>query len=467
MPQVEKKSSCEKLVRHNFKSFLLKVFQTTNPRTRFIDNWHIDLLLEYLYLVEIGKIKRLLVNIPPRALKSTIVSVAWPAWLLGQDPTRRIIVASYSQALSNKHSLECKLIINTKWYRRQFPHTRIEKGKNEKAKFITTKQGFRFATSIGGTLTGEGANFLIIDDPHTPLQAASSSQRKRAINWYEQTFSTRLNDKKKGVIVVLMQRLNQEDLSGYLLKNTLWQHLKLPAIAGSDMQYNCGEFYYCMQKGELLSPKREGKKELQNAKIELGSYGFNAQYLQEPIPLSSGIIKYHWLQRFDHIPDDDKLNYQSWDCASKANEYNDYSVCTTWSVSKNKYYLIDVYRARIEFPDLKSKARQLYNAYQPAAILIEDKASGQPLIQELLDNGNFPIIPISPRKDKHTRVLSILAMFEAKKIYFPHSAIWLSELEAELFTFPHAAHDDQVDALTQFLQWIKNQHADREIIRKI
>jgi len=465
MTQSESNQPCKKLAKLNFKSFLLKVFQTTSPNTQFVDGWHIDLLVEYLYKVEQSKIKRLLINIPPRSLKSTIISVAWPAWLLGQDPTRRIIVASYAQRLSLKHSVECRLVVSSKWYLEQFPKTRIMHGRNEKNKFITVEQGFRFATSIGGTLTGEGADVLIVDDPHTPLQAASRAERYRALEWYNQTFSTRLNNKKKGVIVVLMQRLNQEDLSGHLLKNKLWKHLKLAAYAEKDITYSCGKFRYKRKKGELLSPARESKKDLARAKLELGSYGFNAQYQQDPIPLSSGIIKHSWIVREEHKPLGSDICYQSWDCATKIGRSNDYSVCTTWYVAKNKYYLEHVFRQQVEFPQLKSKALELYKKYTPAAVLIEDKASGQPLIQELREKTAVPVIKINPCKDKEARLLSTVGLFESGRICFPINQYWLADLEAELFTFPNSAHDDQVDSITQFLGWIKNHNSKNSAMR--
>lgn len=467
MVQAENNQSCEKLAKHNFKSFLLKVFQTTSPNTQFVDGWHIDLLVEYLYKVEQGKIKRLLINIPPRSLKSTIISVAWPAWLLGQDPSRRIIVASYAQRLSLKHSLECKLIITSGWYREQFPKTQILRGSNEKNKFTTDEQGFRFATSIGGTLTGEGADVLIVDDPHTPLQAASRAERYRAMEWYDRTLSTRLNDKRKGVIVVLMQRLNQEDLSGHLLKKKVWKHLKLAAYAEKDITYRCGKFCYKRKKGELLLPARESTKELERAKLELGSYGFNAQYQQDPVPLSSGIIKHSWVVRFEHMSRSIELCYQSWDCAIKAGCHNDYSVCTTWSVTGNKYYLQHVLREQLEFPQLKNKVLELYQKYQPAAVLIEDKASGQPLIQELREQTTIPVIKINPCKDKETRLLSTVGLFESGRVYFPKNQHWLADLEAELFTFPHSSHDDQVDSITQFLGWIKNHNLETRVLSRL
>ncbi len=453
-------NSLEKFAHDNLKSFVIKSFQTLNPNIKFVDNWHVDLIINYLKAASSGSIKRLIINIPPRSLKSTIISVAWPAWLLGIEPTKRIIVASYSQALSIKHSEECRLIMRTDWYKEQFPEARIRRGSNGKHKFITTKNGFRFATSIDGTLTGEGADILIVDDPHTPLQAASELERTHALNWFDQTFATRLNDKKKGTIIIVMQRLHSSDLSGHLLKKKHWLHLKLPAVISEAITYKFDDFIYLRKAGELLNPKRENLDEIEMAKLELGSYGFNAQYLQEPIAIKGGIIKYSWLIRVGEMPESWECIYQSWDCAVKIKRIHDYSVGTTWGVKDNKYYLIDMVRQKLEFPELKSAVLTAAANYTPSAILIEDKSSGQALIQELKQKTILPIIPIVPTKDKFLRLLSVSSLFESGKIILPQKASWLAAYEQEITNFPNADHDDIVDSTTQFLEWMRTRHAD-------
>ena len=219
------------IVRGDFASFIKQSFYSVNPATKYLHNWHIDLIAEYLNACEQGEIKRLIINIPPRSLKSIAVSVAWPAWLLGHDPSRRIIAASYSQNLSLKHSLDSRLVMNSAWYKKIFPSVKIASDQNEKAKFVTTKRGFRIATSVGGAITGEGGNFLIVDDAHNPINIMSEVQRQSTLDWFDQTFASRLDDKRQGVFVVVMQRLHEGDLCGHLLNKGGWEHLKLPAIA--------------------------------------------------------------------------------------------------------------------------------------------------------------------------------------------------------------------------------------------
>ncbi len=455
--QIDSKVSevASKLIPNCFKSFLVKSFHTLNPGQKFEDNWHLDLIIEYLKSVESADTKRLIINIPPRSLKSTLISVAWPAWILGHNPDKRIIVASYSQSLSLKHSIDCRSIINSEWYKIAFPDVCLMKGANVKHKFLTRKHGFRFATSVLGTLTGEGADIIIVDDPHTPLQAASSVERRRAIEWYDQTLCTRLNNKKRGAIVLVMQRLHQDDLTGHLIEKKIWSHLKIPAVANKDHIYKINDKKFVYKKGQFLHPSRETNNEIENAKLELGSFAFNAQYMQEPVIDSNSLIKPEWIKRYKKVPKDFDTCVQSWDCAIKIKSSNDYSVCTTWYKFNNQYYLIDIYREKIKFHNLKAAVLRLQKEFKADTVLIEDKASGQSLIQELENCDGVPIISINPNKDKETRFISILSMFESGKIVFPENAPWLAELEAELFSFPQVKHDDQVDSLTQFLRWSK------------
>ena len=257
------------VLRQDFSSFIGKVFHTINPGAEYQANWHIELIAEYLESVRAGKIKRLVINMPPRALKSVCVNVAWPAWLLAQQPSTRIMAASYSSVLSVKHSLDCRLVVNSDWYKKLFPNTVLSRENNQKSKFLTTDNGFRFATSVGGSATGEGGDVLIIDDPHNPTQINSLKMRNRAIEWFEQTFVTRLNDKNKGAIVFVMQRLHADDLSAHLLSSGGWESLKIPAIAPENMVYDIGKKQYKYNKGELLNSKRDQIEFLNNIEQEL------------------------------------------------------------------------------------------------------------------------------------------------------------------------------------------------------
>ncbi len=437
------------VLRNHFTSFTAKAFHTVSPGIPYLHNWHIETISEKLNQVIEGKITRLIINIPPRYLKSICVTVAWPAWLLGQNPAIKIMTASYSQALSNKHSQDCRLIINSQWYQDLFPWTRIAKGENQKFKFVTTKRGFRFSTSTGGTATGEGGDILIIDDPQNPNKINSKKYRENTIEWFEQTFVSRLNNKKTGSIVIVMQRLHEEDLSGYLLKHKSkqWELLKIPAILDQDT-------------GLTLHPEREDLTSLLKLKAELGEYNFSAQYQQEPIPSKGTMLQKAWLKYYSN---EQKLEFnqiiQSWDTAIKAKDEHDYSVGITLGINENGYYLLDLVRTKVEFPALLSLVQNFANKWRPQTILVEDKASGQSLIQSL--KLKTPIIAIKPKFDKITRFASHTPLFEAGKIFIRTEAAWRLQLEQELLGFPKSAHDDQVDALSQALNYLEQRKTIR------
>ena len=443
------------ILRQDFASFIGKVFATINPGIEYEHNWHIELLSDYLISVEINEIKRLIINIPPRALKSVCVSVAWPAWILGHDPTKRIMVASYAQSLSIKHSLDTRLVMNSDWYAELFPHTKLSKKHNLKSKFMTTEHGFRMATSVGGMSTGEGGDILIIDDPHNPSHIHSPKRRQNVVEWYEQSFSSRLNNKKKGAIVLVMQRLHEEDLCGYLLKNSPknWHLLKLPVSADESITYQCGKNSYEYKSGSSLHRERYDTSILDKISEEMGRDNFAAQYMQTPIPLSNAILNYDdicWYEKLDQEP-----NYivQSWDTAIKTSEHSDYSVCTTWAVLGEHYYLIDMIRKKMAYPELKNKVRTLYDKFGTKILLIEDKGSGQSIIQDLRAEGIQSIVAIKPKFDKITRFASIVPLFQASIVKLPK---YLDNAALkELTSFPNVTHDDIVDSVSQFLGYMK------------
>jgi predicted phage terminase large subunit-like protein len=454
-------------IRSDFSTFVKKSFASVNPSAEYLHNWHVDVLAEYLQACERGEITRLLINVPPRSLKSITVSVAWPAWLLGHDPARRVIAASYAQGLSDKLSLDCKLVMESAWYRHAFAQVQFRAGQNDKSKFVTAKQGFRLATSVGGSVTGEGADFLIADDPHKPSDCYSDVKREAVLNWFDQTFSTRLNDKKKGVMVVVMQRLHEEDLAGHVLKKKGWEHVCLPMEARAKEVFDIGSAYAVREAGELLHSARDGAVEIARLKEELGSYIYAAQYQQSPTPLAGGMIKRHWFERYDVVPEREGARVvQSWDTAIKAGANNDYSVCTTWLEKGGEFYLLDCLCERLEYPALKRAIVSHAKQYDVDVILLEDKASGQSLLQDL-GGGNLVLIGIMPTQDKVTRVAAISAMIEAGKVYLPHEASWLAEFEEEAMKFPKVVHDDRVDSMSQFLQWIRKSYKKKISIRSL
>lgn len=292
------KAVFKKIISNDQISFFTKSFNTLHPCKVLDHNWHVGLLINYLNEIECGRLKRLIINIPPRSLKSMCASVAWPAWLLAKDPSRKIIVASYSRELGLKHSQDCRNIMQSEWYRKTFPDTKLSKFKNTQSKFITTAHGFRFTASVNGTLTGEGADFIVVDDPQTPLQALSAHERQKVISWFEQTLLSRLNDRNSGAIVVVMQRLHSDDLSGYLMKHGNWTLLSIPVITYDDVQYKCADYTYRRKACETLHKVRYSIDAIAQLKEELGEYAFNAQYMQVPVNIDSHFVKKHGLDIF-------------------------------------------------------------------------------------------------------------------------------------------------------------------------
>ena len=446
------------IVRDDFSSFIHKVFNTINPNTEFIANWHIDLIAEYLKKVEKGHINRLIINIPPRSLKSICISVAWPAWILGHNPAARIMVASYSQILSTKLSLDTRFIMHSSWYKDLFPQTKIHPKQNQKNKFLTTKYGFRFATSVGGSATGEGGDILIIDDPHNPTNITSEKARAKVINWYCETFSTRLNNRENGKIIIVMQRLHDDDLTGFLYKHKKeeWEILKIPAIANQDINYDIGNFRYQMECGKSINPRLFSQKVIDKLIKEIGGNNFQAQYQQSPLKHSAGILNRDFLTFYTNLPANFNYFIQSWDTAIKISENSDFSACTTWGILDNFYYLISCIEHRYEYPQLKKQVKSLAHQYHPAKILIEDKSSGQSLIQDLKQEGIKNIIPCKPVLDKITRFATCLDLFEQGRVMLPSSGAQSHIIQKQLVEFPNVKHDDIVDSVSQFLNFIKN-----------
>jgi len=272
------------ILQNDFCSFIRAIFPVVSPGAAFAPNWHVEAIAYQLTRALKGEIKRLIITVPPRSLKSICASVAFPAFVLGHDPTRRIICVSYAEALARKHANDCRALMRSTLYHRLFRNTLISNAKDTELEFATTRGGNRLATSIGGTLTGRGGNLIVIDDPLKPQDAYSEAARENAKQWYSNTLLSRLDDKTKDAIIVVMQRLHLDDLVGHLLEQEGWTHLNLPAIAESEFRVPLGPGRYHLRRvGELLHPEREPREVLDEFKRSMGSLDFAAQYQQEPV----------------------------------------------------------------------------------------------------------------------------------------------------------------------------------------
>lgn len=389
------------ILRTDFKSFVIKVFNEVSGGSVYLDNWHIDVICNELVDMHTGRNNRLIINIPPRYMKSIICSVAFPAWLLGKNPKTNIICISYNDALAEDFATKCRDIIMSNWYQEIFPMTKLHPARRALNKFSTTRGGGHISTSVECTLTGRGADWIIIDDPQKPNDALSDNQRDKVNNWYSSTLYSRLNDKSTGKILLSMQRLHQNDLSGHLLEtDPSFKLIKLPVIATETENWMIQKYNtvrtITRSQGELLHPERENFETVMQIKESLGEYAFTAQYQQDPTPAEGGIIKESWFKYYnDQAPDSSMRNpkhvFISWDTANKTGENNAYSVgCVILMSQDYKFYLIDVVRGKWDTPELFEKILFEYNKYKYTQhagsyvkILIEDKASGEFLIPML------------------------------------------------------------------------------------
>lgn len=449
----------ERTLRADFATFIQRCFSELNPSTLLSWNWHIDLIAAKLDACRRGEIRRLIINVPPRSLKSLAASIAFPAFLLGHDPSAQIICASYGQDLSDKLARDTRTVMQSPWYKRAFGE-RLAGARPSMQEITTPAQGFRLATSVGGVLTGRGADYLIVDDPMKPDEAASDTLRERANEWYDSTLYTRLNDKQRGCIIVIMQRLHEDDLVGHLLERDAWEHLSFPAIAERDETYTIasplGDYTHHRAVGDILHPEREPRETLAALRRNIGEYHFAGQYQQSPRPLGGGMVKEDWFSRYTDAtrPAAFERIVISWDTASKVTELADYSVGTVWGVTPEDHvYLLDVCREKLEFPALKRKIRELGDKWRPSTILIEDRSSGTQLIQDLRYEGLNSVTPYTPQAEKVMRMLAQTPAIEQGKVWLPEQAPWLAAYITELTSFPKAKHDDQVDSTAQALEW--------------
>jgi predicted phage terminase large subunit-like protein len=364
--------------------------------------------------------------------------------------------------------LNTRLIFVQSWpllgYRRAFPKTIVSREKDTQFETMTTARGYRYATSLGGTLTGRGADLVVLDDPQKPEEALSEAQRNSAGQWFDTTLLSRLDSKSEGAVVIVMQRLHEDDLAGRLLAKGGWKHLKIAAIAEQDENVPVGPGrVHKRTTGAVIDPRRESREDLERLKRSMGELFFSAQYQQEPIPLAGNLIKADWFKYYDTAPtfSGNDLLVISIDTAMKGAPSADYSVATVWLARGENAYLLDLWRERVDYPDLRRAVHRLNEEYSTAVLLIEDKGSGTSLMQDLRSENKAPI-PINPEGDKITRLAAVSVQFESGAIWFPKGAPWLNSLKAELLGFPNVKHDDQVDSISQALSWIKR-HRQNQI----
>lgn len=397
---------------------------------------HLVYVRNELHRITTGEIKKLMIFMPPRHGKTECVTIRYPAWYLEQHPDRRVIVGCYNQILANKFSRKTRRVLRDR--------VQLSNERTAVEDWETRVGGGYRAIGVGAGITGQGGDLVIIDDPVKSREEANSvAYRERVWEWYTDDLYTRLEP--HAALILIMTRWHDDDLAGRILasddaKN--WSVVSLPALAEANDPLGRIE-------GAALCPERYGVDKLLEIQ-GIQKANFQALYQQRPTAVEGAILKREYWRYYKQQPEF-KMIVQSWDTAFKTKKENDYSVCLTVGISDTGFYILDRWKQRVEFPDLKRVVIQKAEQFQPNEILIEDKASGQSLIQEIRRDTRLPIIAIQVDKDKVARANASTGVLEAGRCYLPESIPWVLDFIDVCAAFPNAAHDDDVDALTQFL----------------
>lgn len=457
----------QRVRRGGLAEFVRRAWPILEPYKELRWNWHLDAVCEHVQAVLEGKLRRLLIAVPPGTAKSLITAVFAPAYQWGPAgrPGHKTIAASYSATLSTRDSVRCRRLIESPWYQERWPIF-LTTDQNTKTRFENDRTGVRVATSVGGTVTGDRANLLICDDLLDVKRAESAPHRKAAADFFWETLPTRLNDPEHDAMIVIAQRLHVSDTIGEILQKVpdRWEKLILPMRF--EPKTRCVTslgFQDPREKdGEILHPERFPEPVLQELEESMGTYACAAQLQQRPSPRGGGMVKDEWLaRRFRVRGENPEQIIQSWDAASKAKDSNDPTCGLTFAVFADRVELWDRWYGRKEFPDKLRGIQDFHAAHKGVnAVLIEDKDAGISLIQQLRRDTRLPIVAINPGSlDKQSRMMAETPFIEAGKLWLPDEAEWVLDYLAELTTFPKAAHDDQVDATSQFLKWLRLQQA--------
>lgn len=425
---------------------------------KWLQNWHHAKICDALNRVYKGECKRLIINIPPRYSKTEIAVVSWMSWCLGNNPHASFIHTSYSAMLALKNSAESRDVVKHEEFGHIFPNVFVSSTTDAKNEWKTTDGGGVYAVGAGGSITGFGAGgfgsgfngAIIIDDPHKADEASSDTMRQGVIDWFQNTLESRTNSPDTPIIVI-MQRLHESDLAGWLQEggnNEEWEVLSIPVLDENDTP---------------LWPAKHSYERLMQMKAS-NSYVFGGQYMQRPSAIGGQHIKGSWFKRYKELPPRIKRVFFSADTAQKAKQHNDYTVFGVWAEGHDGcLYLVEVVRGKWEAPELEAKARDLWGKYadkNPTTMAIEDKASGSSLIQYIQRNKYFPVTPVQVDADKFTRLLGVQGYLESGFVYLPADAAWVADFieECEKFTANDShKHDDQVDMLVMGIRHAKGE----------
>ncbi len=447
----------EALMRGWLVAFLPLVYKLLHPgKPPLVMDWYLLAMCQAFQKTAIGDIRRLVVNVPPRHLKS-ITSTAFTAWMLGHSPSHKFMFVTYGDKLGRDHLEWLEKIMTSPFYRRLFPEVRLLSGGIGRGVLRTTAGGGSRVVTVGGATTGFGADIILIDDAMKAEDITSEARRAELDLFYRGTLLTRLDSKQRGTLISIQQRLGPDDLPARLIEAGA-EHLCLPSYDGQEQIYDIGfGRRYRRPPGEVLRPIDEPMEVLEQYRRDMGPHQFATQCLQQPSALEGNVIRLDRLGRYnpEDLPDEPwEMIVQSWDTASSEEPRAAYSVCLTFGLRKRRWYLVDALRQRLSYPALRDRVLALRRLWNAEHVLIENASSGAHLLGDLKRLGPRPIM-IRPEGDKVTRMVGQLALIEDGDLLVPTQAPWLDTFLAELRAFPVCQYMDQIDALSQFLEWTK------------
>jgi predicted phage terminase large subunit-like protein len=455
------------------KQFVELAWHTLEPVSELQWNWHLDLICEYLTLIKDNEFKNvcgphlegIIFNVPPRTMKSLLITVFFPIWLWTSDPARRFMFVSYSEKLSTQHSVFRRMVIESDFYQERWGKLfSFSKDQNLKSHYENSSRGAMFSTGMQATATGLGGDVLIFDDPLNPEQAVSQLEREAVNLRFDTTFRSRVNNPATAVKIIIMQRLHELDLTGHILSREAqrWKHIALPALGEQQESFYApdGRPMGVLKPGQPLWPARLPQSFLDSQRIGMGSWAFNGQYQQSPAPLEGGLIKRSWVRFYRQLPEAFDFTVQSWDCTFSGGSDNDFVAGQVWARANGKFYMLP-YRTyeRLDFGPTKAAIKACHAKFPRAhAILIEDKANGPAIISEL--QKEIPgVIGVNPEGGKIARAQATAPLWEAGSIELPDPQVfgcpWIEDYIHNICTFPKAAHDDDVDATSQALIYMR------------
>lgn len=472
------------LLTHSFRDFARDAWATADPGVNVIWNWHQDAICDHLQAVAQGDIRKLLITVPPGHAKSMNVSVLWPSWVWTNKPQWKGLFGSYAAELAIRDSVRCRTVVESSWYKERWPEVSLASDQNVKSYFQNTQGGFRLALGVGGKATGFRGDCVCVDDALNATDTTSEVARANAIDWWDRTMATRINDPRKGAFIVIMQRLHEEDLAGHVMRQGGYEVLSLPSEF--EPRTRSRTYVYVKkpdqpevlekklfwedpreEQGELLFPQLFTRDVLADFKKRLGSYAYAGQFLQRPSP-EDGLFRRDWWRFWKSpvqgdrprgcwagaaVPLPEKFDevISSWDCAFKDADTSDYVVGTVWGRAGALKYLLHMERDRLSFTNTVAAIRRVKSMFpKMRKILIEDKANGSAVI-DTLKKEIVGIVAVNPEGGKEARAAAVQPQIEANQVFLPDGAPWLQDFIEEFAAFPNGLHDDIIDSVSQAL----------------